>query len=319
MNKDLLWLIGAGSIAQDYAKVLSSLKQPFKVIGRGESSALSFKKTTGISVSTGGLNVHLKKNTSPYIAIVAVGVEQLANTTKDLIRSGTKRILLEKPGALNLEEINSIYRLANKKKAEVYIAYNRRFYHSVEQLRRFVDEDGGLLSMNFEFTEWGHIIKDSQNTPEVKNYWLMGNSSHVIDLAFHLCGKPKDWKCWHKGKGVIDWHPTSARFCGSGITDRGVMFSYLSDWQAPGRWGLELMTAKRRFILRPMEKLQVVKLGSVLIQFIEPENKIDYNFKPGLFNQTKKFLEGDNYLMCPLSEQVKDMKVYNMMAGYAKN
>jgi hypothetical protein len=147
----------------------------------------------------------------------------------------------------------------------------------------------------------------------------MGNSSHVIDLAFHLCGKPKDWKCWHKGKGVIDWHPTSARFCGSGITDRGVMFSYLSDWQAPGRWGLELMTAKRRFILRPMEKLQVVKLGSVLIQFIEPENKIDYNFKPGLFNQTKKFLEGDNYLMCPLSEQVKDMKVYNMMAGYAKN
>ena len=202
---------------------------------------------------------------------------------------------------------------------EVYIAYNRRFYHSVEQLRRFVAEDGGLLSMNFDFTEWGHIIKDVQTIPELKNYWLMGNSSHVIDLAFHLCGKPKDWKFWHKGKGVIDWHPASARFCGSGITDRGVMFSYLSDWQAPGRWGLELMTAKRRFILRPMEKLQVVKLGSVLIQSIEPENKIDNDFKPGLFNQTKKFLEEDNSLMCSLSEQVKDIKIYYMMAGYTKN
>ena len=43
-------------------------------------------------------------------------------------------------------------------------------------------------------------------------------------------------------------------------------------------------------------------------------------FKPmPIPSDLKKFLEGDNYLMCPLSEQVKDMKVYNMMAGYAKN
>ena len=315
MSAPSTWLIGASTIAQNYALVLTNLNHHFEVICRSESSALLFEKATGKKVRTGGVKVNLKKDVAPEIAIVAVGVEQLANVTEDLIRAGTKRILLEKPGALNLEEICSLNSLVNQKQAEVLIAYNRRFYHSVQQLRKFIAEDGGVLSINFEFTEWAHMIKPLVTSFAVKERWLTGNSSHVIDLAFHLCGKPMDWKCWHSGS--LDWHPTSARFCGSGITDKGVMFSYLSDWQAPGRWGLELMTAKRRFILRPMEELQVIKLGSILVERINPENQIDKDFKPGLYQQTKKFLEGKNHLFCSLSEQSENMKIYSKMAGYS--
>jgi len=314
MNIPSLWLVGASNIAQEYASVLKALKKPFVVIGRGKSSAFLFKKATGHAVKIGGLKKNLKINTAPKIAIVAVGVDQLANVTVDLIRSGTKYILLEKPGAINLKEINLINRLAKEKKTEIFIAYNRRFYNSVQQMKKFIDDDGGALSINFEFTEWAHKIKPLQKSISTKKHWLIGNSSHVIDLAFHLCGKPKDWKCWNLGS--LDWHPTSARFCGSGITDKGVMFSYLSDWQAPGRWGLELMTAKRRFILRPMEQLQIVKLGSTLVDSINLKNKIDKKFKPGLFNQTKNFLEGKVSLFCSLSEQVKNIKIYYKMAGY---
>jgi len=314
MNISSLWLVGASTIAQEYAGVLKALKKPFEVISRSENSAFSFKKATGHTVRTGGLKKNLKQNTAPQIAIVAVGIDQLANVTEDLIRSGTKRILLEKPGALNLKEINLLNRLANEKKTEVFIAYNRRFYHSVQQMKKHINDDGGALSINFEFTEWAHTIKSLQKSRDVKKHWLIGNSSHVIDLAFHLCGKPKDWKCWHLGS--LDWHPASARFCGSGITDKRVMFSYLSDWQAPGRWGLELMTTKRRFILRPMEQLQIVKLGSTLVNSINLKNKIDKKFKPGLFNQTKKFLEGKNSLLCSLPEQVENIKIYYKMAGY---
>ena len=315
MSAPSTWLIGASTIAQNYALVLTNLNHHFEVICRSESSALLFEKATGKKVRTGGVKVNLKKDVAPEIAIVAVGVEQLANVTEDLIRAGTKRILLEKPGALNLEEICSLNSLVNQKQAEVLIAYNRRFYHSVQQLRKFIAEDGGVLSINFEFTEWAHMVKPLVKSFGVKERWLTGNSSHVIDLAFHLCGKPMDWKCWHSGS--LDWHPTSARFCGSGITDKGVMFSYLSDWQAPGRWGLELMTAKRRFILRPMEELQVIKLGSNLVEKINPENQIDKDFRPGLFQQTKKFLEGKNNLFCSLSEQSENMKIYFKMAGYS--
>ena len=129
-----------------------------------------------------------------------------------------------------------------------------------------------------------------------------------------MCGKPKKWKCWNAGS--LDWHPSAARFCGSGITDQQIMFSYLCDWEAPGRWGLEIMTSKRRFILRPMEKLQVIKKKSKVIETIKPENQIDKKFKPGLFVQTKKFLDGNTSLFCSLSEQVKNIKIYKKMAGY---
>jgi hypothetical protein len=65
-----------------------------------------------------------------------------------------------------------------------------------------------------------------------------------------------------------------------------------------------------------MEQLQIVKLGSTLVNSINLKNKIDKKFKPGLFNQTKKFLEGKNSLLCSLSEQVENIKIYYKMAGY---
>lgn len=310
-----LWLIGAGPMAQDYAKVLQGLQHPFAVIGRSESSALAFEEKTGHSVTCGGLESALQNSEAPQMAIVAVGVEQLASAAAALIKAGTKRILLEKPGGLNLAEIDSLGQCAVEYGAEVLIAYNRRFYESVEQTRRYIDEDGGVLSAQFEFTERSHVIAPLQKAAGVKEHWVLGNSSHVIDLAFHLIGMPADWHSWYAGS--LDWHPASARFAGAGMTERGVMFSYISDWQAPGRWGIEVMTRKRRLILRPMEQLQVTNIGSVAVASVEATNTLDTDFKPGLYQQTKAFLAGDNVLFCTLSEQVRNVRIYSQMAGYA--
>jgi hypothetical protein len=66
-----------------------------------------------------------------------------------------------------------------------------------------------------------------------------------------------------------------------------------------------------------MEQLQQIKKGSILAENIKSDNQIDIDFKPGLFLQTKKFLEGaDDYLFCSLSEQVENMKIYSKIAGY---
>lgn len=311
-----LWLIGAGFMAQDYAHVLKALDYPFETIGRGSKSATIFEKNTGLSVHQGGL-VHVLsqgKNSPPKQAIVAVGVEQLAATTKTLIQAGTKHILLEKPGGLDLAEISQLQKFAYQFNARVLLAYNRRFYSSVERVREIIHEDGGLLGVQFEFTEWAHKIDPLHKAPGVKEHWLLGNSSHVIDLVFHLCGLPKDWQCWNSGS--LSWHPASARFCGAGITQQDIMFSYLSDWQAPGRWGVELLTRQRRLLLRPMEQLQVIMLGSVTMQAVELDDKLDQQFKPGLYKQTKAFLETDDNLFCSLDQQVKNMQIYSKMAGY---
>jgi predicted dehydrogenase len=311
---DNLWIIGSGRMAENYARVLNSLNQPFEVIGRGVQTAKSFENSIGNVVHAGSLKENLARMRAPNAAIVAVGVDQLAPVTIDLIRAGTKRILLEKPGGLNVEEIRIMSHLAHEANAEVLIAYNRRFYHSVEQARELIAEDGGILGMYFEFTEWSHLVAPLVIGPGVKERWLLANSSHVIDLAYHLGGRPVDWN--HTHCGTLDWHPASARFCGAGITERGVVFSYFADWQAPGRWGIEITTKRRRLILRPMEQLQFIALHSPEVKSIEPRNTNDIIFKPGLLQQTRAFLEGEGSLFCTLDEQVTNMGIYSTMAGY---
>ena len=180
-----IWLIGAGYMAVEYAKVLQGMNIPFKVVGRGIKSAMNFEKKTGLAVQTGGVNHFLEQTKElPFAAIVAVSVENLATPTLLLLKKGVKHILVEKPAGLNLEELEELNREVKKQKADVFVAYNRRFYTSTLKAKEIINEDGGVTSFNFEFTEWSHIIKDLKKLDIVKNKWFLANSTHVVDLAF---------------------------------------------------------------------------------------------------------------------------------------
>ena len=309
-----LWLIGASQMAQDYAQVLKALHTPFKVIGRGKNSASAFESVMGIRVQTGGIEKALQKETPPESAIVAVGVEQLASVSSKLLQAGIKRILLEKPGGMNLKELQQLHSKAQSQQAEIWLAYNRRFYEATRKAQEIIKEDVGATSCHFEFTEWSHKIREIEGKTDIKAIWLLANSTHVIDLAFHLCGWPKDWQSW--SSGTLDWHPASARFSGAGVTKKGVLFSYFADWEAPGRWGVEVLTRKNRLILRPMEQLQLTPLGTVQIEHIALDDKLDHDFKPGLYRQTEAFLNEDTADFCSLQAQVEHVKLYSKMAGY---
>jgi len=309
-----LWLIGASKMAQDYVQVLKALKISFKVIGRGKNSAASFESAMGIPVQIGGIEKALQKETPQETAIVAVGVEQLASVSIKLMQAGTKRILLEKPGGMNLEELQNIQSEAESQQAEVWVAYNRRFFEATRKAQEIIQKDGGVTSCHFEFTEWSQKIRKLKGKKNIKAVWLLANSSHVVDLAFHLCGWPSSWQSW--STGMLDWHPAAARFSGAGVTDQGVLFSYFADWEAPGRWGVEVLTRNNRLILRPMEQLKITPLGSLQVKPVNLDDKLDHDFKPGLYRQTEAFLNGDTVEFCTLQEQVEHTKFYSEMAGY---
>ena len=309
-----LWLIGAGQMAQDYLKVLNALDVSFEVIGRGVDSASNFISSTGQKVQTGGVAQALKWQKAPDTAIVAVGVEHLAEAATVLIKSGTSRILLEKPGGLNFEQIQLLNDVAVEHSANVWLAYNRRFYASTFKAEEMISEDNGASSVQFEFTEWSHRICDMDKAPDVKEHWFLGNSTHVVDLVFHLCGTPKDWSSWFDGS--LDWHHSASRFAGAGITNKGTLFSYLADWEAPGRWGIEVLTRKHRLIFRPMEQLQVTELGSVKVNQVMIDDQLDQTYKPGLYLQTEAFLNKNTTKLCSLNEQVAHTVFYSQIAGY---
>jgi predicted dehydrogenase len=321
MKEDILlmshdvWLVGAGVMALDYAKVLKALDIDFMTIGRGDDNASNYEHITGMPVVRGGLERFLDvEKQIPHNAIVCVDVNDLKNVTLLLIRHGVTDILVEKPAGLNRAEIEEVEKAAATANARVFVAYNRRFYASVQKAREIIANDGGVSSFNFEFTEWSHVIETLAKADVVKKNWLLANSTHVIDMAFFLGGCPAAMVSYTSGG--IAWHPSASVFSGAGVTDHGALFSYQANWGAPGRWGVEVLTNRHRFIFRPLEKLQIQKTGSVSIEPYEIDDRMEIAFKPGLYDQVKNFMEGRTVDFCTITDQCTRVGLYEKIAGY---
>ena len=309
-----IWIIGAGTIAQEYGKVLNRLGYDYIVIGRGEQSAQKYREIVGKDVVTGGLEAFLKTN--PIVAdkaILATNLDSLSSNTIQLVNYGVKDIFCEKPGFLYPSELDDVYNLSKAKGANVFYAYNRRFFASVLKAEDIINEDGGVKSFNFEFTEWGHVIENANKPKGDLENWMYANSSHVIDLAFFLGGTPIQMKSFTSGE--ISWHKPAV-FAGAGITDKGALFNYSANWAAPGRWSVEILTSNHRLYLRPMEQLQIQNLGSIAINPVVIDDHLDKEFKPGFYLETKAFIDGNYERLCSIEEQQKYIKcIYTQIHG----
>jgi len=310
MSDNVIWIAGAGNMAKEYAKVLREMKEEFITIGRGEKSAQNFEAELGSKVIRGGIKNYIEESTTkPRSVIVCVNDEELANTTLILLKYGIKNILVEKPGGLSYYEIESIVKASKEHDAQVFVAYNRRFYSSVLKALEIIKEDGGVKSFNFEFTEWSHIIETLDKPAAVLRNWLEANSSHVIDMAFFIGGAPRIMKTFKAGG--LNWHPSSSIFSGAGISDNGALFSYQANWESPGRWGVEILTKNFRLIFKPLEKLQIQKKGSVAVEEYTLDDLLDKEFKPGIYKQVHSFLNKDYSNLCTIENQLLNFTYFD--------
>lgn len=289
-------LIGAGGMAQAYAAVLAAMHITPQVMGRGTASADSFAKATGITPGTGDLAAQLAGVDPQAVAIVTVNAHALAATTQTLLAHGIKRVLVEKPAALDLAEMAVLQTAAHKAGAEVYVAYNRRFLASVMAADRMIAEDGGVVSMRFDFSEPARRIGALGKHPRELDTWFYGNSTHVVDLAFHFFGAPDALDCRIAGQNGVDWHPQAGVFTGFGHradgSEGGATIAWHANWVSPGRWGMEVLTRERRIILQPLEKLRVQTHDSFAETDVVLDDADDLAFKPGVLRQTAAFLTG---------------------------
>lgn len=312
MSSNIL-VVGAGAMAEAYFDVLNAQNANFDVVCRSSVSAERFKKRTGFNPKAGGLDKYLHTS-NPVFAIVATGVEHLYETTKLLIKKSVKHILIEKPGALYIDQLDDLKTLSQIHGTKVYIAYNRRFFSSVLKLRTLIEEDGGIQSFSFDFTEWSDRIEPLLKGEGVKEMWVLSNSTHVIDLAFSLGGSPVELSSFVTGE--MQWHPSGSCFVGSGKTTSNALFSYRSDWDSQGRWGITVYTNKNSYILCPLESLSRIPRNSVISEKIDLDNQLDISFKPGLFLQVENFLKVDDEFMCSLDEHLNLFSTYKQIAGY---
>jgi predicted dehydrogenase len=308
--KKKVFLIGTGQMAIDYFAVLKDQNHDTTVIGRGEESAIKFESKTGIKPFVGGLQEYINTYRLPenVYVIIATGTESLMPSLLIALQAGACKVLIEKPAAVSIEELIEKEEILKPYSKNIFVAYNRRFFASVIEVQRMIQEDGGLQTMHFEFTEWAHKIEPLIKAYGVKENWFFANSTHVVDLAFYLAGRPVDWQAFSKA-GKLKWH-SKTNFVGAGITEKGVLFSYLSNWESAGRWAIELLTEKRRIYLKPMETISRQEKGTVAIFEHIFDDSLDVQFKPGLYRQVFAFINENDSSLLDLSKHIEFSKEY---------
>jgi predicted dehydrogenase len=278
-------------MARAYAKVLSALRIPVEAVGRSDEHAKRFAEETGVAAAGGGIGAWRRRYTPvPTHAVIAADVGETPRIAEELIELGVKRLLLEKPGALTKDELTPVIARAETAGAEVSIGYNRRFLASVKKAKDLIAEDGGVVSFYFEFNErttQPERIKGMDTPEKTVARWFIANSTHVLDLAWHLGGEPHALSGF-SAAGPL-WAPHPTLFSGAGITKSGATFSYFANWEVDGPWLVELQTAKRKLVLNPLEKLYEEKDGALVS--VPCDDVFDVKFRPGLYLETKSFLE----------------------------
>lgn len=311
-----VWLVGAGPMAAFHAAVLAALPHETTIIATSPVRAQPLAEAHGMISFHGGLTEALKVLPLPDCAVVALPIDLLATAGEQLIRAGVRRVLLEKPAAISVPAMEALCRCAADSDAYLGIAYNRRFLASVERAREIIAQEGPVLSFSFDFTENAPRVAELTTPDEIKARWLLANSTHVIDLAFHLCGWPD--QAQYSTQGALAWHPSAAFFQGNGTTQSGAHFSYMSDWRGPGRWGMEIVLPHKRLFLRPIEELSVMQSGRFDLQKVDIDSDLDIRFKPGLFQMLSGFLDiTPDPRITTGAEQLDAMKnIYSSMGNY---
>lgn len=302
-------IIGSGNMAQEYGKILLSLGKQVTVVGRSAESVANFQSQfKNVVCYHGGLenNQHVLSTISHWI--IATPVIHLSEHLIILLKNEVPNILIEKPGPSCYDDWLTINEV--KGKSKISIAYNRRFYPHVQWLRAEFEDDP-LLSFHFEFTEWSHKILPLNKDHRELNRWLVANSSHVIDLAFYLGGKPTELHSMVSQP--LGWHPFGV-FSGCGKTEKELPFSYHANWLSAGRWSLLLMTRKFQYVLRPLEELKRIPLGSIHEEKVEEAN-IQSHFKLGLLPMVDAWLLGDLSNFPNFSEYGHQLHLYDKIGN----
>jgi predicted dehydrogenase len=311
--KNEVLVVGAGYMAQEYIKYLKFLKKKITLIGKTKEKVNSLKLKFNLSSTySGGLkNKNLSGKDFKY-AIVAVNEKFAAKVIKLLIQNRVKNILIEKPGAKNINELINLNKLSKKNKCNIYLAYNRRFYESIEEVNKIIKKDKGILSADFSFTEWTKKISKAGFEKYLKKNWFYFNSLHLIDLIFFLIGKPKKI---NSNSYFFTKEFKNNIFTGNGISTKNIPFSYHSNWISSGSWMINLYTKKRKIILSPLEEIKFQEINKLKIKKHFFKKRYDIKFKAGLGLMIDVFFTKKSNLL-KLNDYLRNFKYYSRICGF---
>ena len=305
-------------MAREYAIAFNQMGiTDVTVISKNEKETTDFSNSFNFKVLHGGYEQHLQELKPTNLVVIVTPIPQLLDAAKIAIDAGQKKILIEKPGSLYPEKLISFSKQLTDQ--TIRIGYNRILYPSFHKLKFLAEQEGGITSCTFSFTEWVHTINFELYASEVYSRWGISNSLHVISMVMELIGMPKSLSCFQQGS--LDWHPSGSSFVGSGISEKNIPFAYHADWDSAGRWGIEIMTKKNSYRLIPLEGLFVCHKDSVNWEPINL-NPVYPKVKTGIAEQIAIMLNDkieNEFGLITLEKATEYNKLAEKILGYNQN
>tara|TARA_B100000963_G_scaffold356741_1_gene377498 strand:+ start:6356 stop:7267 length:912 start_codon:yes stop_codon:yes gene_type:complete len=181
---------------------------------------------------------------------------------------GNNFVLIEKPVSTNLIQLEKLRKYQNR----IFVLYNRVFYENIQYIKK------NILNVK------NVVIKFTDNNK--KNILL--NSIHIISVMNYLFGEVKI-KYSKKEKDAINVVV---------VNKVGIPIFLIYNNKFPETYSIDIRTKNTRYLLKPLEKLQIMKKinfkykknnKKMLIPIEKIEKTIDLyksnTFKPGFFNQ----------------------------------
>ena len=122
--------------------------------------------------------------------VVATSAHLNGVVAHEAVSSG-KPILVEKPPAMSLQELERLTGTADRSGSRVIVAFNRRFNGLIRSALDAVLQDGPVIQIVAEFHKDIHDFTDDPRfSPDIMDYMLLESPIHAVDLVTHIADSP---------------------------------------------------------------------------------------------------------------------------------
>jgi predicted dehydrogenase/threonine dehydrogenase-like Zn-dependent dehydrogenase len=185
-SKGVIGIIGAGNFTKmTMLPALKKLNANFKIIAsQGGVSGNSVAKKYNFSLSTTDYK-EIFKDSEVDIVMITTRHNKHASMVIDALEAN-KNVFVEKPLALNENELNEIITAYNKSNSTLTVGFNRRFSPHILKMKNLLGNSqmNIIATMNAGFIPSNVWVHDMQ----VGGGRIIGEACHYMDLMIYLTG-----------------------------------------------------------------------------------------------------------------------------------
>ena len=167
---------------------ISTLPNMFKIealMNRSAIPAAVLSKQYNTTYYTTNSNTLLSDENVDIVAI-CTRHDTHAHYAMQALRHG-KHVFIEKPAALNIEELNELIETVKDSDRNFLIGYNRRFSKYANEIKNQLKKRQGPIIIDYTMNA-GYVPYDSWIQNEIGGGRIIGEGCHIIDLFVYLLG-----------------------------------------------------------------------------------------------------------------------------------